>query len=233
MHQDKPSHVEIFRQDQARVDYIHRRASNATTRLNHFGDSLLARVPTIIDYDISAYSYIIDIGLGTPTKFFLFTFDTGSDLTWTQCEPCVNCHTQKNPIYDPTKSFTFTNIPCDTSYCSQLEKFGCSSNFSCIYEEEYYDNSITNGSLVEDVLYFNNDIIYNFVFGCGHNNTGVFGLEDGLLGLGRGPISIINQTPQVYNKIFSYCLPSRPNVAGYLELGKSGPGEVYTYANQA
>ncbi|PKU67973.1 Aspartic proteinase nepenthesin-2 [Dendrobium catenatum] len=197
MHQDKPSHVEIFRQDQARVDYIHRRASNATTRLNHFGDSLLARVPTIIDYDISAYSYIIDIGLGTPTKFFLFTFDTGSDLTWTQCEPCVNCHTQKNPIYDPTKSFTFTNIPCDTSYCSQLEK------------------------------------IYNFVFGCGHNNTGVFGLEDGLLGLGRGPISIINQTPQVYNKIFSYCLPSRPNVAGYLELGKSGPGEVYTYANQA
>ncbi|PKU79780.1 Protein ASPARTIC PROTEASE IN GUARD CELL 2 [Dendrobium catenatum] len=208
MHQDRPSHVELFPQDQARLDYIHRQASHATARLNPIGDSLLARVPTIIDCNISFYSYIIEIGLGTPTKFFFLTFDTGTDLTWTQCEPCVNCHTQKNPFYDPTKSFTFTNIPCDSSYCTQLDKFGCSSNFSCLYEEEYYDNSITNGSLIEDVLYFNNDIIYNFVFGCGHNNTGVFDHEDGLLGLGRGPISIINQTSQLYNEIFSYCLPS-------------------------
>ncbi|KAI0519502.1 hypothetical protein KFK09_006951 [Dendrobium nobile] len=228
MRQDKTSHVDLFRQEQARVDYIHRQASNATSRVNPIGNFLFARVPATIDYNISRYSYIVNIGLGTPTKFFSFTFDTGSDLTWTQCVPCINCHTQKNPFYDPTQSFTFTNIPCNSNYCTQLDHFGCSSTSTCLYEEEYVDNSKSNGSLIKDALHLSNDIIYNFVFGCGNNNTGIFGHEDGLLGLGRGPISIINQTPQLYNKIFSYCLPSRPNTYGYLELGSSVLGVKYT-----
>ncbi|PKU68950.1 aspartyl protease family protein At5g10770-like [Dendrobium catenatum] len=228
MHQDKPSHVELLRQDRARVDYIHRRASNATAHLNPIGDSLSVRVPAIIDYSISRYSFIVNIGLGNPTKFFSFTLDTASDLTWTQCVPCVNCYDQKNPFYDPTQSFNFTNIPCNSNYCTELTRFGCSSTFTCLYEEEYIDYSKTNGSLLKDTLHLSNDIIYDFIFGCGHNNTGNFEHEDGVLGLGRGPISIINQTPQLYNKIFSYCLPSRPDRIGYLELGSSVLGVKYT-----
>ncbi|XP_020694287.1 aspartyl protease family protein At5g10770-like [Dendrobium catenatum] len=228
MRQDKPSLVELFRQDQARVDYIHRRTSNATARLNPIGDSLFARVPATINYDISRYSHIVNIGLGIPTKFFSFTFDTGSDLTWTQCVPCVNCYNQTNKINDPTQSFTFTNIPCNSYYCTQLHQFDCSSTYTCLYEQEYADNSKTNGSLIKDSLTLSNDIVYDFVFGCGHDNTGIFGHVDGILGLGRGPLSIINQKPHLYNKIFSYCLPSRPDTIGYLELGSSVLGVRYT-----
>ncbi|KAI0519474.1 hypothetical protein KFK09_006922 [Dendrobium nobile] len=228
MLEDKMSHVELFRQDQARIDYIHHRASNATSQLNPIGDSLFARVPAIIDYAISRYAFIVNIGLGNPTKFFSFILDTGSDLTWTQCVPCVNCYDQKNPFYDPTQSSNFTNIPCNSNYCTTLEYFGCSSTSTCLYEERYMDNSKTNGSVNTDTLYISNDIIYNFVFGCGYDNTGFFGHEDGLLGLSRGPHSIISQTPQAYNKIFSYCLPSGPDEIGYLELGNSALSVKYT-----
>ncbi|XP_020683011.2 aspartyl protease AED1-like, partial [Dendrobium catenatum] len=196
MHQDKASLVELFRQNQARVDYIHRQASNSTAHLNPIGNSLFAKVPATIDYDINPYGYIVNVGLGTPIKFFTFMIDTGSDLTWTQCVPCVHCHEQKNPINDPTQSTTFKNIPCNSNYCTQLTQFGCSSTNNCLYEVGYNDKSKTNGSLIKDIMTLSNDVIYDFVFGCGNNNTGGYGRTDGLLALGRGPLSIINQKPE-------------------------------------
>ncbi|PKU59278.1 Aspartic proteinase nepenthesin-1 [Dendrobium catenatum] len=122
-------------------------------------------------------------------------FYTGSDLTWTQCVPCINCYNQKNPFYDPTQSSTFTTIECISDYC-------------CLYEVRYADHSITKGSLINDTLKFSNDNIPNFHFGCGDNNTGFHGDIDGFLGLGRGSLSIISQASNMYNNIFSYCLPS-------------------------
>ncbi|KAI0529108.1 hypothetical protein KFK09_001655 [Dendrobium nobile] len=219
-------HVELLRQDQARVDYIQRRATNA--RFNPIGRSLFARVPANIGLALGSSNYIVDIGLGTPTKSFSVMFDTGSDRTWTQCVPCINCYTQKNPFYDPSKSSTFTNISCNSNYCTQLYRFGCSSTSTCLYEEEFVDHSSTNGSFIQDTLTFSSDTIHNFRFGCGHNNTAAFGQVDGLLGLGWGAVSIISQTAQLYDKVFSYCLPSGPNENGYLKLGSSVPEVKYT-----
>ncbi|PKU79371.1 Protein ASPARTIC PROTEASE IN GUARD CELL 2 [Dendrobium catenatum] len=227
-HQYKPSHVDIFRQDQARVEYIQHQAANATTGLNVIGGSLSARVPAKIDYSLGVFDYIVSIGLGTPTKFFTVIFDTGSDLTWTQCLPCINCYNQKDPIFDPTQSSTFTTIECTSNYCIQLPRFGCSSTFTCLYEQRYTDSTISKGSLIQDTLKFSDDNIQNIHFGCGDNNTGYFGHVDGILGLGRGALSIISQTTQLYNNIFSYCLPSGPNKVGYLELGSAALGVKYT-----
>ncbi|PKU82196.1 Protein ASPARTIC PROTEASE IN GUARD CELL 2 [Dendrobium catenatum] len=139
-------------------------------------------------------------------------FDTGSDLTWTQCVPCINCHNQNNPFYDPTQSSTFTTIECISNYCTQLPKFDCSSTFTCLYEIGYADHCMSKGSLIKDTLKFSNANIQNFNFGCGDNNTGYFGHVDGYLGLGRGFISIISQTSKFFNNIFSYCLPSGPDI---------------------
>ncbi|PKU70007.1 Protein ASPARTIC PROTEASE IN GUARD CELL 2 [Dendrobium catenatum] len=201
--QDNTSHVELLRWDQARVDYIHRRAAKATAILNASGGSLFAGVPVNIGIALNTDHYIIKIGLGTPTTSFSFVFDTGSDLTWTQCLPCINCYDQKDPFYDPTQSSSFDNIPCNSEYCVKLS--------TCLYHEEYEDDSYTNGSFIQDNLKFSSNIIQNFSFGCGHNNSGEFGQVDGLLGLGRGDLSIISQTAQLYNKVFSYCLPSSVN----------------------
>ncbi|XP_020692286.1 aspartyl protease family protein At5g10770-like [Dendrobium catenatum] len=225
--QYKPSHVDLFHQDQARVDYINHQAANTTTHLNLVGRSLFAGVPAIFGASIGVLSYIVNIGLGTPTKNFTVTFDTGSDLTWTQCVPCINCHNQINPFYDPTQSSTFTTIECISNYCTQLPRFGCSSTFTCLYEVRYADRSFTKGSLINDTLKFSNDNIPNFHFGCGDNNTGPYGHMDGFLGLGRGTLSIISQT-SMYNNIFAYCLPSGADKVGYLELGSPGIDVKYT-----
>ncbi|KAI0501713.1 hypothetical protein KFK09_016658 [Dendrobium nobile] len=226
--QDKPSHVELLQRDQARVNYIQRQVAYANADLNPVGSSLFESVPASISLDLGTNNYIVNIGLGTPTKSFSVMFDTGSDLTWTQCVPCINCYTQKNPFYDPTQSSTFTDILCNSSYCTKLDKFGCSSTSTCLYEEEYADHSSTNGSLIQDTLTFSSDTIQNFRFGCGHNNTGYFGQVDGLLGLGRGVVSLISQTSQLYDNVFSYCLPSGSDENGYLKLGSSVSGVRYT-----
>ncbi|KAI0519787.1 hypothetical protein KFK09_007248 [Dendrobium nobile] len=220
--------MELLRRDQARVDYIHHRALNATAHLNLIGGSLFAGVPADIGKALGADIYIVTIGLGTPTKSFVVGFDTGSDLTWTQCVPCDNCYTQIDPFYDQTQSSTFTDIPCNSTYCMELKYFGCSSKSTCLYQEKYLDGSYTNGSFIQDTLTFSSDIIPNFRFGCGHNNSVSFGKVDGILGLGRGEVSIISQTTQLYGKLFSYCLPSGPNKIGYLQLGSSVPDVKYT-----
>ncbi|KAI0501720.1 hypothetical protein KFK09_016665 [Dendrobium nobile] len=226
--QDNPSHVELLHQDQSRVDSINRRAATNAASLNPVGDSLSARVPANTGAALGTGNYIVNIGLGTPSKSFSVVFDTGSDLTWTQCVPCDNCYTQKDPLYDPTQSSTFTNISCNSNYCTQLDQSSCSSTSTCLYQVQYGDNSQTQGSLIQDTLTFSSDNIPNFRYGCGHENSGLFGKSDGLLGLGREPVSIISQTAQLYGKVFSYCIPSKSSNAGYLALGSSAAGVQYT-----
>ncbi|KAI0519625.1 hypothetical protein KFK09_007079 [Dendrobium nobile] len=226
--QKKLSHVEILRQDQHRVDYIHHRAGNSTARLNPITSSLFAGVPVESGIPLNSYNYIVTIGLGNPIEYFSVLLDTGGILTWIQCVPSDNCYSQKDPIYDPTKSSSFIKIPCKSNYCTDLIQFGCSSIDTCLYEANYADGSYTKGSFIQDTLTFSSDTILNFHYGCGHNNSGSFGQVDGLLGLGRGPVSFISQTAQFYNKVFSYCLPSGTNKIGYLLLGCSIPGVMYT-----
>ena len=63
-------------------------------------------------------------------------------------------------------------------------------------------------------------MVDNFVFGCGQDNKGLFNGIAGLLGLGRGQVSLVQQAAQKYSQFFSYCLPSTTSSTGYLTLGK-------------
>ncbi|KAG0467343.1 hypothetical protein HPP92_018923 [Vanilla planifolia] len=128
--------------------------------------------------------------------------------------------------FDPTQSSTFGYIPCSSSYCSNLAQPSCSTNSTCQYDVQYGDNSQTEGSFVQDTLKFSSDSIPNFRFGCGHDNSGLFGKAGGLLGLGRDSVSLVPQTAQQYGKTFSYCLPSRSSNTGYLILGTGNEGGV-------
>ncbi|XP_066351425.1 uncharacterized protein [Miscanthus floridulus] len=92
----------------------------------------------------------------------------------------------------------------------------------------YADGSLTGGDLARDTLTLptapsESDAIPGFVFGCGHDNTGFFGTEDGLIGLGRRSVSLSSQAAGRYGgPVFSYCLPSLSSGAGYLALGVCG-----------
>jgi hypothetical protein len=56
-------------------------------------------------------NYVVTVGQGTPVRHFTVEFDTGSDLSWVQCKPCHDCYEQKNPLFDPNESSTFSTMP--------------------------------------------------------------------------------------------------------------------------
>ncbi|KAL5200238.1 hypothetical protein ABZP36_021441 [Zizania latifolia] len=98
-------------------------------------------------------NYLVTIGLGTPTSRYTVEFDTGSDTTWVQCQPCVvACYKQKDKLFDPAKSSTYAKISCASSYCSDLiDSKGCSGGH-CLYAVQYGDGSYTVGFFAQDTL---------------------------------------------------------------------------------
>ncbi|KAG1364264.1 Aspartyl protease family protein [Cocos nucifera] len=209
-----PDHKQILHRDQSRVNAIHARTTTKSLRANaansipdHTGDSL------------GTGNYIVTIGIGTPRRDRSVIFDTGSDVTWIQCEPCRSCYQQREPLFDPSQSSTYANISCSSSYCSELDLSGCTSS-TCVYEVQYGDNSYTTGFLAQDTLTLtSSQVMPNFRFGCGENNDGLFGEAAGLLGLGRKKVSIVSQAFQKFGGVFSYCLPSTSSSTGYLTFG--------------
>lgn len=127
--QDKanaPTHDQILLRDQSRVKSIQSRfskitsASASTSKTNRVRDSK-ADLPVQSGSTVGAGNFIVTVGLGTPKKELSLVFDTGSDLTWTQCEPCAKyCYKQKEPTFNPSLSASYTNITCSSSLCSAL-----------------------------------------------------------------------------------------------------------------
>ncbi|XP_023535774.1 aspartyl protease family protein At5g10770-like [Cucurbita pepo subsp. pepo] len=226
-----PTAAELFVQDQGRVDFIHSKFSGDFKSVDRLRPSKATKIPAKSGATIGSGNYIVNVALGTPKKYLSLIFDTGSDLTWTQCEPCARyCYSQKDPVFAPSQSTTYSNITCSSPICSQLESGtgnqpGCSTAKSCIYGIQYGDQSFSVGYFAKETLTLTpTDVISNFLFGCGQNNRGLFGSAAGLIGLGQDKISIVKQTAQKYGQIFSYCLPKTSSSTGYLAFGGSGGG---------
>lgn len=218
-----PTHEEILLRDEARVNSIHSKLStNSDVKVT---DS--TTLPAKDGSTIGSGNYIVTVGLGTPKKDLSLIFDTGSDLTWTQCQPCVrSCYQQKEPIFDPSDSKSYTNISCGSTLCDSLisatgNSLNCAST-TCVYGIQYGDSSFSVGFFGKDRLTLTStDVFDDFYFGCGQNNQGLFRGAAGLLGLGRDKLSLVSQTAQKYNKLFSYCLPSSSSSTGFLTFGGS------------
>ena len=70
--------------------------------------------------DLGSGEYFIPGGLGThPTPQYL-VIDTGSDIGWVQCQPCVQCPHLSQHLFDPTHSSLFLEIPCNSYVCNLL-----------------------------------------------------------------------------------------------------------------
>ncbi|XP_008220628.1 PREDICTED: aspartyl protease family protein At5g10770-like [Prunus mume] len=229
---DERYHAQILKQDQARVNSIHSRL-NHNNNNNRMKDPLTQSAATTLPAKsgivIGSPNYIVTVGLGTPAKQLSLIFDTGSDLTWTQCQPCAgSCYKQRGPIFDPSLSASYKNISCTTASCTQLSssgiEHGCSSSTSaCLYAAGYGDNSFTIGVFGSEKLTLTpTDVFECFLFGCGLDNEGLFNGSAGLLGLGRSSISLVEQTANKYNRLFSYCLPSTSSSTGHLTFGHGG-----------
>ncbi|CAN6451455.1 unnamed protein product [Victoria cruziana] len=219
---------ELLEQDQLRVDWIHSRtAAPSTTPKKKIEDLLLpestTELPANPGSSFGSRNFIVSVGLGTPKKDFSLVFDTGSDLSWVQCDPClVSCYQQQGPRFSPSASSTYKYVPCLAAECAEakLESGlnGCSAS-RCIYGITYGDKSMSVGLLGQDTLTLTpNDVVPGFTFGCGHRNQGLFGTTGGMFGLGRSKLSVPSQTTGKFGGVFAYCLPTA-GLPGSLEFG--------------
>ncbi|KAF5194296.1 Aspartyl protease [Thalictrum thalictroides] len=148
--------------------------------------------------------FLMNIAIGTPPSSYLAIMDTGSDLIWTQCTPCVECYKQPTPIFDPTQSSSFSKLSCSSKLCKSLTNSNC--NDGCGYMYAYGDYSTTQGVMGSETFTFGQVPVPNIGFGCGNDNEGRgFTQGAGLVGLGRGPLSLVSQ---LGTGKFSYCLTS-------------------------
>ncbi|XP_057865410.1 aspartic proteinase nepenthesin-1-like [Cryptomeria japonica] len=154
--------------------------------------------------------FLMNVAVGTPSVSFEAIVDTGSDLIWTQCRPCRNCYTQSTPIFDPSKSSTYSTVPCTNSLCNALKRSKTGCNPDCMFNYRYGDGSETSGDLAYESFSIgsgSDSMVAGITFGCGHDNQG-FSHDGGLVGLGRGPLSLISQLGSKVDNKFSYCLLS-------------------------
>ncbi|KAL6981521.1 Aspartic endopeptidase [Sarracenia purpurea var. burkii] len=189
--------------------------------------------------------YFMNMAIGTPPVQFLGIADTGSDLTWIQCEPCKNCYKQRDPFFNPRNSSTYKNVVCSSKICRSIDGTTNPSCFprrkkNCEYSQMYEDKSFTRGVVATETVILGSTgaPLVRFpgtVFGCGHNNNGKFSdIGSGLVGLGGGRASLISQMGSSIGRKFSYCLVphSSSTRSSKMHFGSkalvSGPGVVST-----
>ncbi|KAI5084965.1 hypothetical protein GOP47_0001134 [Adiantum capillus-veneris] len=171
--------------------------------------------------------YFIRLGVGTPPKDSYMVIDTGSDVMWIQCAPCLDCYEQTDPLFNPAASSSYRKLSCKSPVCAMLELHGCGGAGSnhCLYQVAYGDGSFTAGEFSAEALHFGGGMTARVAMGCGHDNEGLFTGAAGLFGLGGGALSFPSQMGRRYSKVFSYCLMDRDR-EGYSTLEFGGRGEV-------
>ncbi|MED6112781.1 hypothetical protein PIB30_064773 [Stylosanthes scabra] len=146
--------------------------------------------------------YTVSLNIGYPPKLYDFDIDSGSDLTWVQCDaPCKGCTKPPDQLYKPNNNL----VQCDEELCAGIhvsKERQCSApSDQCNYEVEYADQGSSLGVLVRDHItlrYTNGSVVRpRIAFGCGYDQkySGPNSAPStaGVLGLGRGSASFLSQ----------------------------------------
>ncbi|KAF8023659.1 hypothetical protein BT93_F0990 [Corymbia citriodora subsp. variegata] len=171
--------------------------------------------------------YSVSLSIGRPPKAFDLDIDTGSDLTWVQCDaPCTGCTKPRNSLYKPNNNL----LHCEHPLCAAIHTPGnqpCKTpNDQCDYEVEYADQGSSLGVLVND--YFSLKLVNGsllsprLAFGCGYDQDFRGSIPPptaGVLGLGNGKASILSQLSNlsVIRNVLGHCLSARGG--GFLFFG--------------
>ncbi|KAK7247612.1 hypothetical protein RIF29_42498 [Crotalaria pallida] len=172
--------------------------------------------------------YNVTVNIGQPPRPYFLDVDTGSDLTWLQCDaPCSHCSETPHPLYRPSNDL----VPCKDPICASLQKtddYNCEDPNQCDYELEYADHYSSLGVLVKDVflLNFTNEIQLKvrMALGCGYDQifpASSYHPLDGMLGLGRGKSSLISQlnSQGLIRNVVGHCLSALGG--GYIFFGNA------------
>ncbi|XP_054813243.1 aspartic proteinase CDR1-like, partial [Prosopis cineraria] len=203
--------------------------NNVSTETNHDDDPEA-------DINVSGREYLMTYSIGTPEFQTRGFADTGSDLVWLQCLPCQSCFPQEADKFNPLNSYTHINVLCDSQRCESarrsVSKQSCDQSNVCRYFEKYGGGSTSEGIISHDTLTLGSTSggkvrFTRFTFGCGYNNNEKFSRKtSGIVGLGRGPLSLVSQISSFIDGYFSYCLVP-PFVASSVKL-KFGQSALFS-----
>ncbi|CAN6356000.1 unnamed protein product [Urochloa humidicola] len=200
-----------------------RAARQSHQRLSMLASRRLGRLndQTPLWMDVEGSAYDMELSIGTPPQKLRAQADTGSDLIWTKCGRCKSCEPKVSPSFDPTKSSSFSKLPCSDRLCGALESesdAACGAGGSeCSYKYTYDDGDYTKGYLANETFTLGGGGAMPGVgFGCSNVSVGSYGTSSGLVGLGRGALSLVSQLDA---GAFSYCLTSNASKASPLLFG--------------
>ncbi|XP_050214750.1 aspartyl protease AED3 [Mercurialis annua] len=212
--------ITMASKDPARLTYLSTLAAQMTTA-----------VPVAPGQQVlNIGNYVVRVKLGTPGQFMFMVLDTSNDASWVPCSGCSGC---SSSTFATNSSSTYGSLDCSMAQCTQVRGFSCPATGSsnCVFNQSYGGDSSFSASLVQDSLRLVSDVVPNFVFGCINSVSGGSVPPQGLLGLGRGPLSLLSQTGSLYSGVFSYCLPSFKSYyfSGSLKLGLAGQPKNIKY----
>jgi hypothetical protein len=210
IHRDSPKSP-LYKPIENRYQRVVNAARRSINRANHFYKDSLTNTPksTVIP---DKGEYLMTYSVGTPPFKVFGIADTGSDIVWLQCEPCKQCYKQTTPMFNPSKSSSYKNIPCSSILCQSVRDTSCNEQNYCQYSITYGDQSHSQGDLSVETLTLESTTgrpvsFPKTVIGCGTDNTVSFqGASSGIVGLGGGPASLITQLGSSIDGKFSYCL---------------------------
>lgn len=144
--------------------------------------------------------------------------------------------TTQDPQFRPEFSKSYQSIHCGEADCTGT----CDRKQQCRYSRHYAEQSSSSGLLGRDLVGFGNDSLLTprpILFGCETVETGgiYWQQADGIMGLGRGALSIVDQlTDQgAIANSFSLCYGGMEEAGGAMILGAVPPlqGTVFTPSN--
>ncbi|XP_050206707.1 aspartic proteinase 36-like [Mercurialis annua] len=178
-----------------------------------------ARMRLYDDLLLNGY-YTTRLWIGTPPQEFALIVDTGSTVTYVPCATCEQCGTHQDPKFQPDLSSTYQAVKCNIDCTCDDEKE------QCVYERRYAELSTSSGVIGEDIISFGNQselVPQRAVFGCENVETGDLYSQraDGIIGLGRGDLSIVDQLvdKHVISDSFSLCYGGMDIGGGAMILG--------------
>ncbi|XVF64153.1 hypothetical protein PTKIN_Ptkin09bG0144800 [Pterospermum kingtungense] len=203
---------------------MHRHVDNLRRHLQQSGSSTPNARMRLYDDLLSNGYYTTRLWIGTPPQQFALIVDTGSSVTYVPCSSCAQCGKHQDPRFQPDLSSTYQPVKCNPSCdCDDEQK-------QCTYDRRYAEMSSSSGVLGEDVVSFGNEselVPQRAVFGCENMETGDLYRQraDGIMGLGRGRLSIMDQLvdKDVIDDSFSLCYGGMDVGGGAMVLGKITP----------
>ncbi|KAL9309082.1 Aspartyl protease APCB1 [Arabidopsis thaliana] len=182
-------------------------------------------------YPDGLYYTRILVGKPEDGQYYHLDIDTGSELTWIQCDaPCTSCAKGANQLYKPRKD---NLVRSSEAFCVEVQRNQltehCENCHQCDYEIEYADHSYSMGVLTKDKFHLklhNGSLAESdIVFGCGYDQQGLLLntllKTDGILGLSRAKISLPSQLASrgIISNVVGHCLASDLNGEGYIFMG--------------